>query len=186
MFEDFLKITVLINSHSQLLQLQWWQHLPYLTNTSELTDSGHPLFLVISVYQTNTPPQHTCMVQIQWLLLGTVSLSVRSNSDNLEKSMLPNSNQQRIRTSCDTPYFWHVILECGLILMCIRMQQVVSPHTLAFNLIESLVHLCMNSNIPHGQPSPLEYPYKASTAPQELWFFAFKTGTTTNMREFGL
>lgn len=63
-----------------------------------------------------------------------------------------------------------------------RMQQVVSPCALAFSLIESLVHLCMNCNIPHGQPSPLQYPYQGSAIPQELCFF--KTGTT--MRKFRL
>lgn len=103
MFKDFLKITVLINSHSQLLQLQWWQHLPYLANTSELTGSGYLLFLVISVYQTNTPPQQPCMVQVQWLLLGTVSLSVgREPSPGLQQHLdqLYHCSQRVLTAPC--------------------------------------------------------------------------------------
>lgn len=63
-------------------------------------------------------------------------------------------------------------MQCGF-LLCVRTQEIISPHTWAFSLIESVVDLCVNFNIPCGWPRPLQYPYWTSSSGA---FFAFKTG----------
>jgi len=111
-------------------------------------------------------------------LSATRQPTMRSNSASLQVRMSLKSKQQRIRIPCDALYFWHMVLQCGLIAMCLRTPQAVPPCALAFSLTASLVHLCLNCNIPDGQPSPLPYPCQPNAVARERCFFALKTGTT--------
>lgn len=104
---------------------------------------------------------HQCAIQQQ----------IRSNCHSWEKVLLKIANRQG-REFHIMPF---LVYSVAVQVFTLHKSTGTSPRTWAFSLIESLVDLCLNFNIPRGWPKPLQYPYWTSSSGA---FFVFKTGPT--------